>query len=49
MSTDAPDLLCYIKLLLNALKNLDTFTRKSAHESKMNAVVRTQLTFQMLT
>ena len=31
------------------LKNFDTFTRTSVRVSKMNAVARTQLTFQMLT
>ena len=31
------------------LKNFDTFTRTSVRASKMNAVARAQLTFQMLT
>ena len=31
------------------LKNFDTFTRISVWESRMNAVARAQLTFQMLT
>ena len=31
------------------LKNLDNFTRASVRVSKMNAVARAQLTFQMLT
>ena len=31
------------------LKNFDTFTRTSVRVSKMNAIARAQLTFQMLT
>ena len=33
----------------SVLKNFDTFTRTSVRVSKMNVVVRAQLTFQMLT
>ena len=32
-----------------SIKNFDTFTRTPVHVSKMNAVARAQLTFQMLT
>ena len=34
---------------VECLKNFDTFTRTPIRVSKMNAVARAQLTFQMLT
>ena len=45
----APPGICFLATTLFCLKNFDTFTRTPVCVSIMNAVARTQLTFQMLT